>query len=118
MVIWRIGSSPAGKGRVHMNKPKTHMTLDDRIAIQERLNNNLSVRAIAKNIYKSPSTVKREIDARKCPKGRRSITVLPNCANRKDCGVHGLCITTFANDIYQNTLISSREGINQDPEKL
>ncbi len=33
----------AGKGRVHMNKPKTHMTLDDRIAIQEGLNNNLSI---------------------------------------------------------------------------
>lgn len=94
MVIWRIGSSPAGKGRVHMNKPKTHMTLDDRIAIQEGLNNNLSVRAIAKNINKSPSTVKREIDARKCPKGRRSITVLPNCANRKDCDIHGLCKDT------------------------
>lgn len=154
-----------------MNKPKTHMTLDDRIAIQEGLNNNLSVRAIAKTINKSPSTVKREIDARKCPKGRRSITVLPNCANRKDCDIHGLCkdtrcyspcrncisckklcdryvpgtcgrleaspyvcngcakqssctydrvfyIATFANDMYQNTLISSREGINQEPEKL
>ena len=125
----------------------------------------------AKNINKSPSTVKREIDARKCPKGRRSVTVLPNCANRRDCDVHGLCkdtrcyspcrncisckklcdqyvpgtcgrleaspyvcngcakqasctydrvfyIATFANDMYQNTLISSREGINQEPEKL
>ena len=41
------------------------MKLDDRIAIQEGLNNNLSVRAIAKTINKSPSTVNREIDARK-----------------------------------------------------
>ncbi len=28
----------AGKGRIYMSKPKTHMTLDDRIAIQEGLN--------------------------------------------------------------------------------
>lgn len=66
MNIWRIGSVLAGKGRVYINKPKTHMTLDDHIAIQEGLNNNLSVRAIAKTINKSPSTIKREIDARKC----------------------------------------------------
>ena len=91
--------------------------------------------------------------------------MLPNCAYRKDCDIHGLCkdtrcyspcrncisckklcdqyvpgtcgrletspyvcngcakqssctydrvfyIATFANDMYQNTLISSREGIN------
>lgn len=87
MNIWRIESVLAGKGRVYMNKPKTYMTLDDRTVIQEGLNNKLSVKAIVQTINKSPSTVKREI-AKKCPKERRSIAVLPNCANRKDCDVY------------------------------
>lgn len=34
-----------------MSKPKTHMTLDDRIAIQEGLDNNLSVRARRTRFY-------------------------------------------------------------------
>ena len=105
-------ANPAGKGRVHMNKPKTHMTHDDRIDIQEGLNNNLSVKAIAKTINKSPSTAKREIDARKCPKGRRSITMLPNCAYRKVCDIHGLCKDTRCYSPCRNC-ISCKKLCNQ-----
>lgn len=49
----------------------SHMTLDDRITIQECLNNGISIRTIAKRINKSPSTVMREIKKHKTVKGKR-----------------------------------------------
>lgn len=150
---------------------KKHLTLSDRIIIEQKLNEGTSIREIARTVNKDASTIIREINKRKCPKGKRSIKVLPACANKHDCQVTGLCkdkrcymlcrncmackslcelyvpgtctklekspyvcngcdkqgsctydrffyIATYANDLYQDTLISSREGINQEPEKI
>ena len=45
--------------------------------------------------------------------------VCNGCAKQASCTYDRVFyIATFANDMYQNTLISSREGINQEPEKL
>ena len=42
-----------------------HTTLSERIKIENRLNNGWSLRAISKEIYKSVSTVSREIKNRR-----------------------------------------------------
>ena len=57
---------------------KKHLTLSDRIIIEQKLNEGTSIRAYDRFFY----------------------------------------IATYANDLYQDTLISSREGINQEPEKI
>ena len=43
-----------------MSKTYTHLTLDDRITIQILLEAKLSVRAIARTLYRAPSTLTRE----------------------------------------------------------
>ncbi len=43
-----------------MSKTYTHLTLDDRITIQILLEAKLSVRAIARTLNRSPSTLTRE----------------------------------------------------------
>lgn len=149
----------------------SHMTLDDRVTIQEGLDNNLSIRVIAKMIGKQPSTVLREVDKRRVFKGARYEGALAPCKRREGCEIRGLCkdkrcyslckncsackercpeyfpdqceklsrspyvcngcnkyrtctyetfyyYASYANNAYQETLISSREGINQDPESL
>lgn len=42
-----------------------HLTLNDRISIQEGLDNGYSIRTIARVINKAPSTVMREIEKHK-----------------------------------------------------
>ncbi len=149
----------------------SHMTLDDRVTIQEGLDNSLSIRVIAKKIDKQPSTVLREIDKHKVFKGARYDGAMAPCKRRDQCQVRGLCkdkrcynlcrycsackercpdyypstcerlskspyvcngcelfktcnyesyyyYASYANNSYQNTLITAREGINQDPETL
>ncbi len=148
-----------------------HMTLDDRVTIQEGLDTNLSASTIAKKIGKNKSTVIREIEKRRVYKGRRYAGAKSPCAKKKDCVVTGLCsdkrcysfcktctscrdlcpeyfpdecerltksphvcngctkiasctyenyfyYASYAHNAYEDTLISSREGINQDPEAL
>lgn len=69
----------------------SHMTLDDRITIQECLNNGISIRTIAKRINKSPSTVMREIKKHKTVKGKRRPDLLDECAFKRTCNIYHLC---------------------------
>jgi IS30 family transposase len=48
-----------------MNKTYQHLSLHERYEIADGLNSNLSIREIAKNLDRSPSTIKREIDRHK-----------------------------------------------------
>ena len=149
----------------------SHLTLDNRITIQEGLNNGLSLRKIAKSIGKSASTVQREVLSRKVDIGPRAAYMLPPCKRKKGCDVHGLCkdircykpcrncgdcktlcnlykpdvcevlekspyvcngcpkkisctysqimyYATDAHNKYLDVLVSSREGINQDPRTI
>ena len=43
------------------NKKNKHMTLDDRIEIQECLNKGMTFKAIAMRICKDPTTVSKEV---------------------------------------------------------
>ena len=149
----------------------SHMTLDDRVTIQEGLDNRLSIRVIAKMIGKQPSTVLREVEKHKVFRGIRYEGALAPCKRRDTCRITGLCTdkrcyslcrnctackekckdyfpgkcerlskspyvcngcekfkvcnyetffyyASYANNAYQDTLISTREGVNQDPESL
>ena len=70
---------------------KKHLTLSNRIIIEQKLNEGTSIREIARTVNKDASTIIREINKRKYPKGKRSIKVLPACTNKHDCQVTGLC---------------------------
>ena len=50
----------------------SHLTIDDRILIQEHLDNKESIRSIAKLLSKAPSTILREIKNHRCFRGRKS----------------------------------------------
>lgn len=64
-----------------------HLTHEQRVLIEDRLNHQISVRSIAKELEKSPSTILREI--------QNHSTSLPplgnNCANKRDCNFKHLC---------------------------
>ena len=149
----------------------SHMTLDDRVVIQEGLDANLSTFTISKKLGKAASTVTREIEKHRVYKGKRYPGAKAPCARKEGCVVRGLCkdkrcyslcrncisckdlcpeyfpsecerlaksphvcngcekyasctyenylyYASYAHNAYQDTLISSREGINQDPESL
>ncbi len=149
-----------------------HLTLSDRIYIEQSLNENISIRQIAIKLSKSVSTISREIKHRRCYKGRRTAKTLPKCTHYSECTKHSLCndircykyqcrscieckkvcpeydpgicekltqapyvcngcdklkcctyerliyVAKYADDSYHDLLVSSREGINQTPEKL
>lgn len=69
----------------------SHLTLSDRIVIEQSLNEKYSFRQIAKKLNKSPSTISREVSMRRANKGKRTAKTLPKCALYKDCTVTGLC---------------------------
>lgn len=67
-----------------------HLTLEERVLIEDRLNHGQSVRSIAKELNKSPSTILREIR-------NHSFTVSSqknDCLNLKFCNYKGLCGNT------------------------
>ena len=149
----------------------SHMTLDDRVSIQEGLDSNESPSTIARKIGKACSTVIREITKHRVFKGKRYEGAKAPCAHKADCVIYGLCkdrhcnqpcrnchvckdvcpdyfpnsckrlnstpyvcngcdkqasctydryfyYASHAHNVYQEVLISSREGVNQDPESL
>lgn len=155
------------KGEICMK----HMTLNDRISIQEGLDNGYSIRTIARTINKSPSTVMHEIEKHKSVKGKRRPDLLDECALKRNCSIYHLCqgldcnsqcktcekcktvcpnyspakcelirkspyvcngcakynlcmysriiyLATYAQNCYEETLISTREGLNIEPDTL
>lgn len=64
-----------------------HLILEERIIIEDRLNCGKSIRSIATELGKSPSTILREI--------QKYVTTEKSnkndCLNRKDCNYHSLC---------------------------
>ncbi len=80
-----------------------HLTIEQRVLIEDRLNKRDSVRSIAKELGVSPSTILREI--------KRHITTIKaidnECVYRKDCDHKKLC-----NEAYCNRLCSKCRHIN------
>ena len=69
----------------------SHMTLDDRVTIQEGLDSQQSCNAIAKKIGKNRSTVTREIEKHRVCKGKVNEGTKAPCVHAKTCTIMGLC---------------------------
>ncbi len=75
-----------------------HLTIEQRVLIEDRLNKKNSIRSIAKELAVSPSTIQREIK-------RNSIVIKPienDCANKKACSYRGLCHNPDCNRLCHN----------------
>ena len=64
-----------------------HLTHEQRVLIEDRLNHKISIRAIAKELNKSPSTILREIQNH----SMAIPTSSNDCASKRDCHFHHIC---------------------------
>lgn len=116
----------------------THLTLNDRLAIQSGIENNITKTAIAKLIGKDNSTVGKEIKLHRILKPSRRFSILSNdafkesCARRdrspgacNGCDFFSVCKNARylydaqkAHNQYQTSLSSSREGIMLTPDQV
>jgi len=113
-----------------------HLNLSQRIIIEDKINNNISLRKIGDMIGKSHTTISREILSRrvfvkgnhfnnfntKCDKTEKAPFVCNGCPNRKGCRKSKyFYYSKDANDNYRKILVESREGIdfeNQEFRKM
>ena len=76
----------------------SHFTIEDRAKIEYGLNHGHSIRSIAKDLSKAPSSVKREIE--------RNCTTIKNyansCAKINTCNVHHACGRMDCNRLCRN----------------
>jgi IS30 family transposase len=115
-------------------KKNKHMTLDDRIEIQECLNKGMSFKDIGKRIEKDPTTVSKEVKLHGqiytnsftktnecCPKLLKAPFVCNNCPKRNHSNCHYLRRTYQAKTAqkeYEMVLVESREGIPLSKEEF
>ena len=81
-----------------MNNSKTatqkHMTLDDRISIEKGLDQHLSLRSIALQLGKDPTTISKEIKKHRSFQEHNRFNEPANkCALAKDCKKKNICGT-------------------------
>lgn len=115
------------------NKNK-HMSLDDRIEIQECLSKGMTFKAIANRIGKNPTTVSREVKRNSkshsngytrteepCPLLLKSPFVCNACSkrSRSTCPyIRRLYVAKYAQKAYEETLSESRSGIPLSKESF
>lgn len=108
-------------------KKNKHMTLDDRIEIQECLSKGMTFKAIGNRIGKSPTTVSREVKIHQtphmnsfvrtdevCPKLLKAPFVCNGCEKRSRSGCpyrRQLYIAKNAQAAYESLLVEARTGI-------
>lgn len=111
-----------------------HMTLDDRVVIQEGLALGMTFKAIAEQIGKSPSTVSREVKAHMhehrsgysridgvCPRLEKAPFVCNGCPKKSHSGcrlVRRLYNAKTAQAEYEALLSEAREGIPLNKESF
>jgi len=115
-------------------KKNKHMTLDDRIEIQECLSKGMTFKDIAKRIGKNQTTVSREVKLHQkthinnfvrtdevCPKLLKAPFVCNNCEkrSRSNCPYRRqIYEAKFAQASYENVLSDSRTGIALNKESF
>ena len=108
-------------------KKNKHLTLDDRMEIQECLNKGMTFKAIAKRIEKDPTTVSKEVKLHAmkhesaytrtdetCPKLMRAPFVCNGCEknSRANCRYPRLKYSArYAQNEYEKLLRECREGV-------
>jgi IS30 family transposase len=116
------------------SKKNKHMTLDDRIEIQECLNKGMTFKAIAKRICKDPTTVSKEVKLHSrthtnsfvktdecCPKLLKAPFVCNGCPKRNHSNCQYLrrrYVAKEAQAEYETVLTESREGIPLNKEEF
>ena len=112
---------------MNQGKKHKHMTLDDRIEIQECLCKQMSFKAIGKRIEKDQTTVSKEVKLHSqsysnrftktdecCPKLLRAPFVCNGCPQKNISSciyVHRVYVAKNAQKEYEKVLVESREGI-------
>lgn len=115
-------------------KKNKHITLDDRIEIQECLNKGMSFKDIGKRIGKDPTTISKEVKLHGqiytnsftktdecCPKLLKTPFVCNNCPKRNHSNCHYPRRTYQAKTAqkeYEIVLVKSREGIPLSKEEF
>lgn len=115
-------------------KKNKHMTLDDRMEVQECLEKSMTFKAIGRRIGKDPTTVSKEVKlhAQKhtnsftktdeiCPKLLKAPFVCNGCDNRhrKSCIYpHRIYSARASQQEYRTVLVESREGIPLNKEEF
>ena len=115
-------------------KKNKHMTLEDRIELQECLSKGMTFKAIARRIGKDPTTVSREVKNRSvehrnsfstvediCPLLLKAPFVCNGCSKHCYASCHfvrRLYIARRAQHEYETTLVESREGIPLNKESF
>ena len=115
-------------------KKNKHMTLEDRIEIQECLSKGMTFKAIARRIGKDPTTVSREVKSRSvehrnsfstvedtCPLLLKAPFVCNSCSKHSYASCHfvrRLYSARRAQNEYETTLVESREGIPLNKESF
>lgn len=116
-----------------MTKKQKHLTLSDRIDIQEGITKQETFRSIAAKIEKDPSTISKEIKRNRllyptsvqsnctdCPLLKKAPYVCNNCPKKRtDCGFDRyLYYAKKAQEQYETLLRESREGIPLNKESF
>ena len=110
-----------------------HLKLSQRIIIEGKLNENISLRKIGEMIDKPHTTISREILSRrvfvkgnsfnnfntKCDKTERAPFVCNGCPNKNKCKKNRyFYYAKDANDNYRKVLVESREGIDFENDEF
>ena len=119
---------------MNYEKRNKHMTLDDRIEIQECLNKGMTFKAIAQRIGKDQTTVSKEVKLHGktytnsftktdecCPKLLKAPFVCNGCPkrNHSNCPyVRRVYQAKSAQQEYETVLVESREGIPLTKEEF
>jgi len=73
-------------------KPKKHLTVEDRMQIENRLKNGESISQIAKTLGKSTSTITREIQNRSLESDKGAVGRITNrCIHKRECQKRDIC---------------------------
>ena len=113
--------------KMYNERKNKHLTLDDRIMIQECLSKGMTFKSIAERIGKSPTTVSREVKAHikfhsnsfmkiesVCPLLLKAPFVCNGCEKRSRSSCHfkrQLYVAKYAQASYETLLSDSRTGI-------
>ena len=117
-----------------MSKKNKHMTLDDRIEIQECLNKGMTFKAIGERIEKDPTTISKEVKLHGkshangftkteecCPRLMKAPFVCNGCPKRNHsncCYPRRIYHAQNAQKEYEAVLVESREGIPLTKEEF
>lgn len=110
-----------------------HLNLSNRIIIESKLNEGMSLRKIGEFINKPHTTISREIESRrilvkgnsfnnfntKCDKTNKAPFVCNNCPNKNKCKKNKyFYYAEDANNNYKQILVESRQGIDFENDEF